>query len=100
MEANEKLLIETAERAKSNTKRINEIECKVNDINRIARSTEVLANEIKHQGETLVKMDRRLAEIEKKPADRLKQITTAIISALAGGVISYMLTNLLLNLSK
>ena len=48
----------------------------------------VLATELKHTNEHLEKHERRLEVIESQPKNRLNQIITAIISALAGGTIS------------
>ncbi len=48
----------------------------------------VLANELKHTNEHLARHERKIDEIDAVPKQRIQQIITAIISALAGGVIS------------
>ncbi len=47
-----------------------------------------LASELKHTNEHLARHERKLDEIDHQPKQRLQQIVTAIISALAGGLIS------------
>lgn len=56
----------------------------------------VLASEIKHTNEHLSRHERKLTEIDGIPKQRIQQIATAIIAALAGGIISLML-NLLVH---
>ena len=47
-----------------------------------------LANEIKHTNEHLARHERKIEEIDTAPKYRMQQIVTAIIAALAGGIIS------------
>lgn len=47
-----------------------------------------LANELKHTNEHLARHERKIDEIDALPKQRIQQIITAIIAALAGGVIS------------
>lgn len=47
-----------------------------------------LANELKHTNEHLERHEQKIDAIEGQPRMRLQQITTAIIAALAGGLIS------------
>lgn len=47
-----------------------------------------LANELKHTNEHLARHERKIDEIDSMPKQRLQQIITAIIAALAGGLIS------------
>ncbi len=47
-----------------------------------------LANELKHTNEHLARHERKIDEIDAVPKQRLQQIVTAIIAALAGGLIS------------
>ena len=48
----------------------------------------ILAAEIKHTNEHLGRHEKKLDEIEGVPKQRLQQIITAIIAALAGAIIS------------
>ena len=47
-----------------------------------------LANEIKHTNEHLARHERKIDEIDSAPRQRLQQIITAIIAALAGAFVS------------
>ncbi|MBO5227961.1 MAG: hypothetical protein J6B39_03090 [Lachnospiraceae bacterium] len=47
-----------------------------------------LASELKHTNEHLARHERRIDELDSVPKQRMQQITTAIIAALAGGLIS------------
>ncbi len=47
-----------------------------------------LANELKHTNEHLARHERKIEEIDAVPKQRMQQIITAIIAALAGGLIS------------
>lgn len=50
-----------------------------------------LANELKHTNEHLARQERRIDEIDAAPKQRMQQVVTAIISALAGAVISTLI---------
>lgn len=50
-----------------------------------------LATELKHTNEHLARHEQRLAEIDSAPRQRMQQIATAIIAALAGGLVSLIL---------
>ena len=47
-----------------------------------------LATELKHTNEHLARHERKIDEIDSVPRQRMQQIITAIIAALAGGMIS------------
>ena len=47
-----------------------------------------LATELKHANEHLARHERRIEELKSIPGQRMQQIVTAIIAALAGGMIS------------
>ncbi len=55
-----------------------------------------LTSELKHINEHLTKNEHKIEEIEAQPKARLAQIVTAVISALAGGLISAILSSVLL----
>lgn len=50
-----------------------------------------LANELKHTNEHLARHERKIEEIDSAPKQRMQQLVTAIISALAGGLVSTMI---------
>lgn len=54
-----------------------------------------LANELKHTNEHLARHEQKFNEIDAIPKQRIQQIITAIISALAGGVISIFISRII-----
>ncbi len=54
-----------------------------------------LATELKNTNDHLARHERKLEEIESHPKQRLQQIVTAIISALSGGLISTIISMIL-----
>ncbi len=54
-----------------------------------------LANELKHTNEHLERHERKIEEIDHIPRQRLQQIVTAIIAALAGGTVTTIISLLL-----
>ena len=58
------------------------------EIRTISETLVTLASEIKHTNEHLAKQEHKIDVIEQQPRLRLQQIVTAIIAALAGGLIS------------
>ena len=55
-----------------------------------------LTTELKHANEHLARHERKIDEIKSVPGQRMQQIVTAIIAALAGGLIS-MTINMVFN---
>lgn len=53
-----------------------------------------LTSEMKHNNEHLARHERKIDEIERQPKQRLQQIITAIIAALAGVLVSLILSKL------
>jgi len=53
-----------------------------------------LATELKNTNEHLARHERKIDEIDKIPRQRIQQIATAIIAALAGGVVSVIIGKL------
>ena len=58
------------------------------EIKAINETLVTLATEIKHTNEHLSRHERKLEEIDHQPKMRMQQIVTAIISALAGAIVS------------
>ena len=54
-----------------------------------------LTTELKHANEHLARHEQKIDEMKSIPGQRLQQVSTAVISALAGGLISVLLTMLL-----
>lgn len=89
---NLKTLIETAERAKSNSHRIDALETKVEDIHELASSVKVVASETKAMREDVSDMNNRLKTLEDKPVkeyeETKKQIKDRIIAFVCGIVLT------------
>ena len=95
-------LTEVDARSRSNTHRLDEMEEKVDTLNRLATAVEVMATEQRHQTETMVEiktdvaaLGQKVDTIEKKPGKRwdgmvekfFYGIVGALATALAGGLI-------------
>ena len=74
--------IKTLEQGMSDMK---EVQAEIRSMN---ETLVTLATELKHTNEHLARNEQRIDEIDKIPKARMQQIITAIVSALAGGVIS------------
>lgn len=87
-------LQEIDDRSKTNTKRLEALESKVEDIHNLTIAVQEVATETKHMREDMNKIDKRVVAIEEKPAKRLDSIVGYILSALIGGLIGYILLKL------
>lgn len=81
------------ERSRSNTKRLNDIDKKVDVLNQLATSIEVMANEQKHQREIMgdIKTDvsdlgEKVEAIEQKPGKRWDSIVDKFLAGLVGAL--------------
>ena len=87
-------LVETEQRSKSNTKRLDSVENKVEDIHSLTIAIKEIATEVKIMREDLNKIDKRLISLEEKPSKRMDLIWGYIVSAIVGGLIGYVLLKL------
>lgn len=69
-----------------------EIQAEIRSIN---ETLVTLATEIKYANEHLSRHEKKIEEIEVQPKMRLQQILTAIISAIAGGIISIIIKRMI-----
>ncbi len=90
-------LVETEARSKSNTHRLDEMDEKVDTLNRLATAVEVMATEQKHQTETMaeIKTDvntlgTKVDAIEKKPAKRWDGMVDKVLYGLVGAIVTAM----------
>lgn len=87
-------LVEVEQRAKSNTKRLDEHDAKLEDIHDLTYAVKELANETKHMREDVNNLNTRVASIENEPAKDYKetkrnirnQIITFILGAILAGI--------------
>lgn len=82
-------LVEIEQRSKSNTKRLDTVENKVEDIHSLTLAIKEIATEVKIMREDLNKIDKRLITLEDKPSKRMDLIWGYIVSAIIGGLIGY-----------
>lgn len=69
-------------------KEISDLKSVQSEIRAMNETLVTLATELKHTNEHLARHERKIDEIENQPKVRMQQIVTAIIAALAGGLIS------------
>lgn len=87
-------LVETEQRSKSNTKRIDRLEEKMNNIHELASSVKLLASEMKGMREDMNKIDNRLKEVEEKPAKRWEGLVKQVLTGVATALIGYFLAKI------
>ena len=69
-------------------KEISELKAVQSEIRSMNETLVTLATELKHTNEHLARHERKIEEMEGQPSARMQQIVTAIIAALAGGLVS------------
>lgn len=85
-------LVETEQRSKSNSKRIDEIEAEVKENRELTVAVKEIATEMKHMREEQNKMNERLKIIEEKPVKEYEetksQIKKQVISFFVGIILT------------
>ena len=69
-------------------KEISELKAVQSEIRSMNETLVTHATELKHTNEHLARHERKIEEMEGQPRARMQQIVTAIIAALAGGLVS------------
>lgn len=69
-------------------KEISELKAVQSEIRSMNETLVTLATELKHTNEHLARHERKIEEMEGQPRARMQQTVTAIIAALAGGLVS------------
>lgn len=87
-------LVETEQRSKSNTKRLDDHDKKIDDIHNLTVAVREIATEMKAMREDVNKIDKRVLAIEDKPSKRMDLIWGYIVSAIIGGLIGFVLLRL------
>ena len=87
-------LVEVEQREKSNSKRIDNLESKVENIHELASSVKLLASETKAMREDVNKIDSRLKDVEDKPAKRWEGLIKLILTGVATALIGYFLAKI------
>lgn len=95
MENAEIILERHEQRINAIEKEISDLKAVQSEIRSMNETLVTLATELKHTNEHLARHERKIDEIESQPKMRMQQIVTAIIAALAGGVISTAIGSLI-----
>jgi len=90
-------LVEIEQRSKSNTKRIDNLEGKVDDIHELTISVKELALETKAMREDLNKIDNRVLAIESKPAKKWDSVVSTIVTIVISAIVGFVLAKIGLN---
>lgn len=95
-------LTEVEQRAKSNQHRLEELEPVVKEIHTMSNTMIQLVEEVKHTNETVAsldrkvdKMDSRVDEMENAPGKEWSNAKRALVSAVIGGIVTFLITGLL-----
>ena len=90
-------LAEVDARSKSNTHRLNDVEEKVDTLQRLTTAVEVMATEQRHQTETMAEIKEdvtalgtKVDAIEKKPAKRWDGMVDKVLYGLVGAIVTAM----------
>lgn len=85
-------LVETEQRSKSNSKRIDEVEAEVKENRELTVAVKEIATEMKHMREEQNKMNERLKIIEEKPVKEYEetksQVKKQVISFFVGIILT------------
>lgn len=99
IEQTEQMLIQTSERSKSNSHRLDRLEEQSATLSDLVTSVKLMAQNIEQMTRELTEQGKRLAALERQPAERWKSmirtISTTVISTLVGGVVGALAAVLL-----
>lgn len=87
-------LTEVIARSKSNTKRLNNLDLKIENMYQLTMSVKEIALELKAMREDMNKIDDRVLAIETKPAKRWEGIVDKIIFTILGIVIAFIFSKI------
>jgi len=79
------------QRLKTLERDISDLKAVQTEIRTMNETLVTLATELKHTNEHLARHEQKIDAIETQPKARIQQITTAIVAALAGGLISALI---------
>ena len=88
MEATQIVLERHEQRIQTMERELSDLKAVQTEIRSMSETLVMLATELKHTNEHLARHERKIDEMESQPKARLQQIVTAVIAALAGGLIS------------
>ena len=79
------------QRLKALERDVTDLKAVQSEIRTMNETLVTLANELKHTNEHLNRHEEKIDAIESQPKMRMQQIVTAIIAALAGGLVSMVI---------
>lgn len=83
------------QRLKSIERDLSDLKAVQTEIRIMNETLVTLATELKHTNEHLARHEQKIDAIESEPRMRMQQIVTAIVAALAGGVLSAVIAMIL-----
>ena len=95
MEATQIVLERHEQRIQTMERELSDLKAVQTEIRSMNETLVTLATELKHTNEHLARHERKIDEMESQPKARLQQIVTAVIAALAGGMISAAIAQIL-----
>lgn len=95
-------ITEVEQRAKSNSHRLDKLEPIVDEIHTMSNTMVQLVQEVKHTNEAVVsldekvdRMDSRVDDMERAPGREWSNARRALVSAVTGGIVTFLITGLL-----
>lgn len=88
----EKRLTEVEARAKSNTRRLDELKPIVDEIHKMSEVLVVMTSEVKHTNKDVGEIKNKVEALEEKPAKRWDTVITVIITAVLTGLVTLAMT--------
>lgn len=87
-------LTEVEERSKSNTHRIDSLEKRQDNVDKLATSVEVLATQFSHQQEDISEIKTDVRSMASKPAKRWDNIVDKIILTIVAAIVAFLLVKI------
>lgn len=88
------LLKEIEQRSKSNTKRLDDHDKKLDELSDVYIALTKVNDKVDNIDNDVTEIKKDIKDIKSKPGKRLDQITGYVLSALIGGIIGYVLLKL------
>lgn len=79
---------------KRQNQRLEQLESKVNEINRLATSTEKLAITMEQMLEEQKEQGQRISKLEKRDGEKWRKIVESVITVVISGIVGFMLAHL------
>ena len=87
-------LTETEARCRSNTKRLDKMEHRQDDLDKLVQSVSVMANEQEHIKGDIREIKTDVKTLTDKPGKRWEQVVEKVLLTVLGGLVGYVLVKL------